>query len=328
MIPPLINLSIRHQVYLEGLKVGRQGSLASSLAKLQTEIVGMISTVNYEDLGEMRKLELNLLLGQLVRSSRTVFSGWLTNLIQWLRDYIEVDADFWKFAYTQYVATSEDEPTEEKTAGYALLFGGAATGAAIYSLAKNRPMGANGILMEKFADAYATTASARIMQAVSQGYANSASKDEVIKGIIGTKTLNYRDGLLQQLQRQGDAVTNTIIQHVAGATNEAVAKQLFDQYLWVSVLDSATTQICRSRNGNVYYYGAGPMPPAHVGCRSSTIAFDGTGPITMPTFTVWRNGQSEEFINDAFDAEPGASYEGASSINLEEFAGKRRLITA
>lgn len=43
-------------------------------------------------------------------------------------------------------------------------------------------------------------------------------------------------------------------------------------YRWISILDDATTQICRSLDGQVFAFGKGPLPPAHVNCRSSIIA--------------------------------------------------------
>lgn len=328
MIPYAVNVSIRHQTYLEGLKVGKQGDLAASLAKLQAEIVGLISTVSYDDLGQMRKLDLNLLLMQMQKASQTIFSGWLTNLIQWLKDYIDVDCDFWQFALTEMKVANAPEDQAEETRNRFFPIFGKFNRDKIYSTAKNMPMGANGVLMEQFANAFTVLSTAKLMNEVSKAYANSDTKQDTLKAIIGTKEAKYKDGLLETLRRQGDAMTNTIIQHVAGQTNEAVSSQAFGQYLWVSVLDSGTTKICRSRNGHVFTYGQGPTPPAHIGCRSSIIAFDGTGPVTMPSFTVWANGQSKEFVNDAFDGEDVASYEGSKAISLSEFAGKRSLILA
>ena len=176
------------------------------------------------------------------------------------------------------------------------------------------------------------------------GVANRATPAEALAAIIGSPAGDRtpgqskdgkappiptpNGGLSALLNRQGQAVTNTILQHVAAQTNFNTAKTVFDRYLWVSVLDDGTTLICRDRNGNVYVYGKGPLPPAHVGCRSSTIPFDGTGPVTMPTFKMWASGQPQEFVNDAFDAEPGSTYEGSRALSLEAFRGKFGLITA
>ena len=43
-------------------------------------------------------------------------------------------------------------------------------------------------------------------------------------------------------------------------------------YRWISILDSLTSQICRSLDGQVFPFGKGPLPPAHPNCRSSIIA--------------------------------------------------------
>lgn len=43
-------------------------------------------------------------------------------------------------------------------------------------------------------------------------------------------------------------------------------------YRWASILDSQTSQICRSLDGQVFKFGAGPIPPAHPNCRSNIVA--------------------------------------------------------
>jgi len=42
-----------------------------------------------------------------------------------------------------------------------------------------------------------------------------------------------------------------------------------ERYEWVSTLDSRTSTICRSRDGQKYEFGKGPLPPAHPNCRSA-----------------------------------------------------------
>ena len=96
-------------------------------------------------------------------------------------------------------------------------------------------------------------------------------------------------------------------------------------YRWVSILDDATTQICRSLDGQVFQFGAGPLPPIHVNCRSSIIAEilgrwlkrtptgrfaprpsrtaqGAAGPVTVKggtTYYEWLKTQPEAFQNDA-----------------------------
>jgi len=43
-------------------------------------------------------------------------------------------------------------------------------------------------------------------------------------------------------------------------------------YRWLSTLDSRTSTICRSLDGQVFKFDKGPVPPAHIRCRSTTLA--------------------------------------------------------
>lgn len=48
-------------------------------------------------------------------------------------------------------------------------------------------------------------------------------------------------------------------------------KEEFDGVEWVSVLDSRTTDYCKSQDGKTFDLGQGPRPPAHYNCRSITM---------------------------------------------------------
>ena len=41
---------------------------------------------------------------------------------------------------------------------------------------------------------------------------------------------------------------------------------------WLAILDGRTSAICRGRDGKVFPVDSGPRPPAHPGCRSTTVA--------------------------------------------------------
>lgn len=338
----LVSLGIRHQVMLEGLKLNRSASLFDTILDLSNALQARLRTVSYENLGDMRKADLTLLLLDLRKIAGKVFDFYLNSLIQWLQDYIDVDSDFWKAALSADLDTDayrEREADEKKNhIPFILpLFNKAPDGKAIYTFAKNNPMGANGMLPEAFMKGFGDLATGRIMQETAKAYANVETKDELLKALIGNGTKfggpkkpgSGPSSLLDILARQGDAMQRTVIQHVAAAANMKTSAAAFAQYLWVSVLDERTTEICISRSGNVYTYGDGPEPPAHIGCRSSTVPFDGTGPISMPSFTVWANGQATEYMNAAFDGDAGSSYAGnVSQQDLDSFAANRSLIIA
>jgi SPP1 gp7 family putative phage head morphogenesis protein len=312
----LLDAVIRHQIYIEGLKRNQNAGLALKLAQMNTELKAEFGRLEFKSLGDMTKRALMQFLARLKKLADGVFNAWLNETIEWLQRYISIDREMLPRIFA--AVSNKDESDFED----------AKDDAGIWALATNNPMAANGIAMLAFMKGYAFLGSSRIVQVVNMSYANKLSPDEAVKSIIGSKERRYNDGLIATLNRQGASVTNTVIQHTAAQTSSSVARAAWLQYLWISVLDNATTDICRSRNGHVWRYGEGPLPPAHVGCRSSTMPFDGTGPITMPTFTMWANGQPREFVNDAFDGEPGSKYEGSKAVNLDGFARKFELITA
>jgi hypothetical protein len=334
----LVALGVRHQIMLEGLKAGQSNVLFNNILDLSNALQNRLRTVTFENLGDMRKVDLTILLMDLRKIANGVFNYYLNSLIKWLQDYISADREFWQVALSAYKdpVVYERAKEDKKHEFVALPFTGAPKAETIFSYAKNNPIGANGALPLDFAQGFLNLASGRIAQETAKAFANVETKSQLLDALIGdmptfggAKAKGKQDSLLNLLARQGDAMQRTVIQHFAAATNMKVAATGFAQYLWVSVIDGHTTVICMDRNGNVYVYGEGPEPPAHIGCRSSTVPFDGTGPVTMPSFTMWANGQGEEYLNAAFDGEPGSAYEGnARAIDLETFTANRSLIIA
>ncbi|EAP2989430.1 phage head morphogenesis protein, partial [Salmonella enterica] len=74
-------------------------------------------------------------------------------------------------------------------------------------------------------------------------------------------------------QRNAATVIRTALNHVSTQARETTYKKnsdIVEKYEWVSTLDSRTSTICRSRDGQKYEIGKGPLPPAHPNCRSTT----------------------------------------------------------
>ena len=269
---------------LEGLKLDRSQSLFNTILDLSNALQDRLRYVKFENLGDMRKTDLTLLLVDLRKIANGVFDYYLNSLIKWLNDYIEADREFWQVALSAYQQPDEYEAAKTEDNNNPLfilpLWQRAPKPDAIFSFARNNPMGANGALPLDMAQGFANLVSGRVAQETAKAYANVETKQELIDALTGGKPTiggpkkpGQPDGLLNLLARQGDAMQRTIIQHVAASTNMKTGATGFAQYLWVSVLDSHTTQICIDRDGNVYVYGEGPEPPAHIGCRSSTVPF-------------------------------------------------------
>lgn len=299
----LFDILVRHQVYLEGLKRGRNADFPKVLGKLDVALRTSLAHISYENLGDANKRELNALLVDLRKAMRLVFDPWLNGLIAWLERYMRIEAG----AFAEYFNT-EVNPD------------------AIFTASKTEPMGANGLFWFPFLKGSAVYAMTRIERLVTSGYANRLTKDQVAASFLGTKNNRYKDGIGRLLDNASAAAVNTVMQHMSAQASMTAAKKAFDKYEWVSVIDDGTTNICLGRDGQIYVFGRGPVPPAHVGCRSIIVPDYGRAKTPELRFSMWASSQPAAFVNDAFDAAPSSRYEGSAALTLSEYEGKRPLI--
>jgi len=66
------------------------------------------------------------------------------------------------------------------------------------------------------------------------------------------------------------ARTETTKLSAIGAQNHFQAGGV-EKYQWVSTLGPRTSDICQRLHGKIFTVGKGPLPPAHINCRSSII---------------------------------------------------------
>ena len=299
----LFDVIVRHQVYLEGLKRGRNADFPKVLAKLDRALRTGLAHIDYSSLGQASKRQLNDLLVALRKAMRAIFDPWLTALVGWLERFMQIEVE----AFNAYFKADADP-------------------APIFASSKTEPMGADGLFWLPLLRGSTVYTMTKIERLVTFGYANRQTPDEIIRGFLGTAGNRYRDGIGRLLDNQTTAAISTVMQHLSAQASMNVAKRVFSEYEWVSVLDDATTQICRDRDGNRYVYGKGPVPPAHMRCRSSIVPVFEAVPTPDLRFDMWASRQSADFINDAFDGKPPKRYEGSAALTLAQYKAKRSLI--
>lgn len=127
-----------------------------------------------------------------------------------------------------------------------------------------------------------------------RGFVEGRTTQEITRAIRGSRASGYTDGVLGRWERGVGSFVRTAINHTHSVAREELYRDnedLIKGVQWVSTLDARTTLICASRDGRVYKPGEGPRPPAHFGCRSTTV----------PVMKSWR-----ELGIDADEAPPGA----------------------
>lgn len=114
----------------------------------------------------------------------------------------------------------------------------------------------------------------RVIDSVVTGAVIGESEKDIVKRITGDAVLDGAGGVTKITVDDLDSLTMTSANLIPNAIKDAVIQkdEIFDKVVFVAVLDSRTTPICRSLDGKVYEKGkAGYKPPLHIRCRSQLI---------------------------------------------------------
>lgn len=311
----LYDISTRLQVYTEGVKTQYQREFDSVLSKVKTEFDKLLMNVQYKTLDGMTKAELTSLVRSLRTSQSKVFSTYTQKLLDQLNDFMTADLEVNRrvYAATKFDPEADDLSDSEAIAliiadnkinGYKALFGMAAItedDSKLWASVTNMPIAANGLYLLPFLKTFSNSAQASIENIVRKGYANGWTVAETIDAVTSTKTKQGTSSQIHRIKIQADAVISTSIQHVSGVVSEALLSSIYNKYVWYSVIDSRTSDICRSRNLNIYDYGVGPIPPAHINCRSHIAPLIGSTAFDAETFYNWARRQPQDVQDDIFN---------------------------
>lgn len=145
--------------------------------------------------------------------------------------------------------------------------------ALLETIATSKPF--HGKLLRSWARNVAAADLARISDEVRIGMVLGESNQAIARRVVGTKALQGADGATAATRRQAMAVTRTAVNAISNQSKRAfyeANKKLFSEELYVATLDSRTTPICSSLDGERFPVGQGPIPPLHIQCRSLRIA--------------------------------------------------------
>lgn len=323
----LTEQSVRRAVYLERLKAGEVRQFGAFLKRIDAEIRARLDGKPLTDYSTAR---LEKLLASLSESMGAVFNGHYDELAGRL---IELGADEARFEVKNINSAMVDAA--------AVIPAPMQIRAAVFSRPLNVTGAEGGSLLEPFIRGLNSNEVKRLTGAIRSGYFQGQTNSEILRTIRGTKAANYSDGLLAISQRDADAVVRTAVQHAANQARAAVWQNNADivpKYRWVSTLDSRTTPLCQARDGAAYNTGAGPLPPAHIRCRSTTVAelapkyaklleesnraskgAEGGKPVTASvTYFEWLKTQPAEFQDGVLGKTRGKIFRD-SGLTAEQF---------
>lgn len=341
----LFDMLTRHQIYLEGVKLAHTREFDLVLRELNDEFRRLFSHLNYNKLDELSRSRVKDFIAQLKRLQLTAFNRYTSKLIRAFQDFMTIDIDVSTYLFETDTEKSVYQAQEDKDG--LPLFGWFNPGYAddhveLWGTIQKSPIPANGVLLAPFINGFTQSAAKSVENTIMKGYVNGDAISVILAEILGTPSNNFRDGAFNRLNGQAAAVVDTALQHISSIAQSAVASIFYDRYQWVSVLDSSTTEICRGRNGRIYRYGQGPLPPAHIRCRSKTVPVRVGSPEedNPTTYYGWLKTQpasvqddilgaaAERLRNGQAKAGDFERFTATKPLTAEQFKAKRKLMTA
>jgi SPP1 gp7 family putative phage head morphogenesis protein len=140
----------------------------------------------------------------------------------------------------------------------------------LVAVVQRRPF--NGALLSEWAARLEENTRRRVSDAISIGFTEGETVQQIVQRVRGTRANNYKDGILEVTRREAEAIVRTAVSHVANGARDELFRANTDVikgWKFVATLDSKTTPVCRALDGGFYKVGEGPLPPRHINCRST-----------------------------------------------------------
>jgi SPP1 gp7 family putative phage head morphogenesis protein len=112
----------------------------------------------------------------------------------------------------------------------------------------------------------------RLEAQIKIGLAQNEHPNQIARRIVGTVRKKGADGIAQVTRRDAAAISRTVSSGIANEGRRELIlanEDIVQEEVFVATLDSRTTPICQSLDGNRYKPGEGPRLPLHFGERST-----------------------------------------------------------
>lgn len=320
----LLDVIIRHQIYVEFFKNENADDGNEAVDWLMTLLSLYLTKLGKTDFSEMTKADVSGFISYGKKNFANNFGKYNKAMLTKIKSFFYADYSMLKSLFGSFTRKSSASAPPTGKLWVKLL---------------GQPSPGIGEEPKRLVRTFAASGFNSFAKIVKQAFAEKWTIADFLKSLVGTKELKFKDGLALKLKNQLSATIETFISTVTNFLNYSIGKILFDEYQWVSVLDNRTTVICRGRDGNIYRYGSGPIPPAHYRCRSSIVPVFERAIRDMPTFTNWIVGQPVAVMDDILGTDLARRARNGNStpedltnvlrkrkLSLDNFIQKRKLI--
>lgn len=298
----------RHQIYLLRYSAGREREAGEYINTL-TELIQ--AELQSEELTDLDAVRLRRFLDEVEQFGDDVFADLEEKMLDDLEDFSNQESDWATSMLSRYFDEITDisrlDTQISVFAGVLTLLGGFKVRDATRNFRRSKVR--------------------QTVQAMRDGVTLREPNEAIIQRVRSLNPLH---------KKQAGSLIRTMTNHASVQAKDLALRAnigLFDGYEWVAVLDSRTSIICASRDGQVYPFGEDPVispkPPAHFSCRSTitpkvkpefedrvkkpaprtaTGAKGKTKVRQTTTYESWLRRQPKDFIDDVLGRTRGALF--------------------
>lgn len=246
----LISNLISHSVWLQRNASHEVNELAPFIQQMRDEVRKEVLAFGDDNRTRQR---LEKLLKDLDDALSGITDEWESQLTSDLKDLAMYETDWNIKTLSANVNAEFITPSENQ----------------VWSAVKFNPMalGDSPVDFPKLLENWKEAERVRLINGVKSGFVQGKTTRQIVKEVVGP------GGLADVSNRHAATVVRTALNHVSTQAREQTYQknsEIIEKYEWVSTLDSRTSTICRSRDGQKWEIGKGPLPPAHPNCRSTT----------------------------------------------------------
>lgn len=242
----LISNLISHSVWLQRNASHEVNELAPYIQQMRDEVRKEVLAFGDDNRTRQR---LEKLLKDLDNILSGVTDDWESKLTADLKDLAVYEVDWTVRTLSDNVSANFSKPSDTQ----------------VWSAVNFNPLsfGNSPVDFPKLLENWKEAEQARLINGVKSGFVQGKTTRQIVKEVVGP------GGLADVSNRHAATVIRTALNHVSTQAREQTYKKnsdIVEKYEWVSTLDSRTSTICRSRDGQKWEIGKGPLPPAHPNC--------------------------------------------------------------
>lgn len=246
----LLTSLISHQIWLQRAASGEVKDLTPFIQEMRDEIKRQVLLFGDDGRSTAR---LNKLLRDLEEALAGLTGDWQTKLTEDLKELAAYEVEWNVKTLTANVDAEFVTPTAEQ----------------VWAAAEFRPLSLSDkpVDFTKLMDGWGETEVSRLVTGVKMGFVQGQTTRQIVKNVVGA------GGLADISERNAATVIRTALAHVSNEARNETYRQnddIIEKYEIAATLDSRTSTICRSLDGQEYEIGKGPMPPFHPNCRTTT----------------------------------------------------------